>query len=113
MSHKDQLDSDIAAFFENIASQSTEDKKKTLRQLIEKYAHLSAAPCILDKNDFATVKEAAHNFWMRSAFPKKIGSNRQEICSSESNVLAIIEGTITMLNSKDCLKKIAKFDYRD
>lgn len=113
MSLKDQLEVDIHLFFENIETQDPTSRAKTLRQLIDKYAHLSTAPCILDKYDFNAVKEAAHNFYTRSAFPKKIGSNRQEICAIEANVLAIIEGTITVLNGKDCLKKIAKFDYRD
>lgn len=113
MSFKDQLETDVYAFFKNIASQTPEDQRKTLRQLIEKYAHLSSAECILNKDDFRSVKEHAHNFYMASAFPEKISGNRDVIEPHEANILSIIEGTIHLLNTKDCFKKTPKFDYRD
>jgi hypothetical protein len=113
MSLKDQLESDIYTFFDNIEKQDPEDRKKTLKALLEKYAHISTVPCVLTKTDFDVVKDIAHNFFVKSAFPKQIGPNRREVHSSEGNVLAIIEGTISMLNSNDCFKRLPRFDYRD
>ena len=113
MSIKNDLESDILAFFEQTEKQTLEGKKKSLKMLIEKYVHLTTTDCLLDKHDFEMIKDHAHRFFINSAFPKKVGSNRREISSYEANVLSVIEGTITVLNGKDCLKKIAKFDYRD
>lgn len=113
MSALDQLDSDIHAFFNEIEKMTPEGKKKSLKILIDKYAHLMSTPCILDKHDFDMIKDHAHKFFVNSAFPKKIGSNRREVSSYEANILSVIEGTISVLNSRDCLKKLAKFDYRD
>ncbi len=113
MSLKDQLEEDIAAFFENIEGQLPESKKKTLRNLIDKYAHLFSTPILLDKHDFDMIKDHAHKFIINSAFPKKIGTNRREVHPSEANILAVIEGTIIVLNGKECLRKLPKFDYRD
>lgn len=113
MSKSYDIDADIHAFFDQIDGQTPEGKRKTLKLLIDKYAHLMSTPCLLDKHDFDMVKSHAHTFFVNSAFPKKVGSNRREISSYEANVLSIIEGTIAVLNGKDCLKKLAKFDYRD
>jgi hypothetical protein len=113
MSLKQDLDADILAFFEQIEKQTDEGKRKSLKLFMEKYLHLTTTDCLLDKHDFEMVKDHAHRFYVNSAFPKKIGNNRREISSHEANVLAIIEGTIQVLNGRDCLKKIAKFDYRD
>lgn len=113
MNNNDRLDADIAEFFENIEKQLPEARKKTLKLLIDKYAHLMSTPVLLDKYDFEMIKDHAHHFFVNSAFPKKVGSNRREITSYEANVLALIEGTISVLNSKECFKKLPKFDYRD
>lgn len=113
MSVNDNLDSDIYEFFENIEKQLPEARRRTLKLLIDKYAHLNSTPALLDKYDFDMIKDAAHKFFVSSAFPKKIGSNRREISGSDTNILSIIEGTIQVLNGKDCLKKLPKFDYRD
>lgn len=113
MSIKDQLDSDIEAFFRNIDGQLYESKKKTLKMLLDKYIHLYSAPVLLDKNDFEMIKSHAHTFYLNSSFPKTVGETRREISQYEANVLSIIEGTIDLLNSKECFKKLPKFDYRD
>lgn len=112
MSIKDQLDTDIADFFRNIEGQLPEAQKKTLKLLIDKYAHLYSTPVMLDKGDFDTVRSLAHSFFINSGFPKYIGSKRREVTQYDANVLSIIEGTIGMLNSKECFKKLPKFDYR-
>jgi hypothetical protein len=112
MSIKEQLETDIGAFFRNIEKQSLEDQKKTLVVLIEKYVHLFSTPVLLDKHDFDMIKSHALMFYRDSAFPKFIGSKRQEISATEANVLSIIEGTIMRLNHQECFRKLPKFDYR-
>ena len=114
MSIKEQLESDISAFFENIEKQSEQDRKKTLRILMDKYVHLYSTPVLLDKHDFDMIKSHAHSFFVNSAFPKKVGGKyNREISGTESTALSIIEGTIMVLNGKECFKKFPKFDYRD
>ena len=113
MSINDQLEADISAFFENIEKQLPDSRKKTLKLLIDKYAHLLSTPVLLDRHDFDMIKDAGTKFYVNSAFPKKVGSKRREISSTEANVLAIVEGTISVLNGKECFRKLPKFDYRD
>lgn len=113
MSINDQLEADVAAFFDNIKGQLPESQRKTLKLLIDKYAHLYSTPVLLDKHDFDMVKSHAHRFLIDSAFPKKIGSNRREVGNYEANVLSVIEGTIMVLNGKECFKRLPRFDYRD
>jgi len=110
---KEQLDADIAMFFENIEKQLPEDRKKTLMQLMEKYMHLTSTPLLLDKYDFEMIKSHAHQFYVNSAFPKKVGTKKQEITATEANVLSIVEGTIHLLTGKEAFRKKPKFDYRD
>ena len=113
MSIKEQLEADIYAFFENIEKQTAQDKRKTLLLLFDKYLHLFSTPVLLDKHDFEMIKDHARKFLIDSAFPKKVGTNRREISPSEANILSVIEGTIAVLNSKECLRKLPKFDYKD
>ena len=112
MSIKEQLEMDICSFFENIEKQDLADRKKTLRLLIDKYAHLFSAPVVLDKYDFDMIKSYALDFYKAHTFPKFVGSKRQEIHSSEANILSVIEGTIMRLNHQECLRKLPKFDYK-
>lgn len=113
MSLKDQLESDILIFFTNIEKQLPSDKNKTLRLLIEKYIHLYTVNVLLDKEDFEKVKDYAHRFLIDSAFPKYLGNKRREVSASEAQILSVIEGTIAVLNSKECFKKLPRFDYKD
>lgn len=112
MSIQDQLEADIHAFFENIERQLPEGKRKTLRMLIDKYAHLFSTPVMLDKHDFDMVRSHAHTFFINSTFPKFVGDSRREIDQYEASMLSIIEGTITVLNNKECFKKMPRFDYK-
>ena len=113
MGIKDQLETDMNAFFVNIENQTAEDKKKTLAILMDKYIHLFSAPILLDKYDFDMIKDHAISFLKNNAPSKKIGSKRQEVRSGEMNILATIEATIMRLNYRECLRKLPKFDYRD
>jgi urate oxidase len=112
MSVREQLDSEIYSLLKNIENQTIEDQRKTIILFMDKYIHLFSAPILLDKHDFDMVKSHAHAYIMEKAFPKYLGSKRREVSGTEANVLAIIEGTIIVLNSKECFKKLPKFDYR-
>lgn len=113
MSIGDRLEADMIEFFENIEKQLPEARKKTLKLLIDKYAHLMSTPVMLDKHDYEMIRDSAQRFFINSAFPKYLGEKKRMVDSYEANVLSIIEGTITVLNSKECFKKLPKFDYRD
>jgi hypothetical protein len=112
MGTKEQLEEDVQDFLENMNKLLPDTRAKVLMTLVDKYIHLSTAPVALGKADFEMVKDHAHRFYISSSFPKFLGSAKREIDGSEANILAIIEGTITMLNSNECLKKLPKFDYR-
>lgn len=113
MSLKDQLDADVEAFFRNIDKQLPESQRKTLKLLIDKYAHLYSVPILLDRNDFDMIRSYAHNFFTQNNFPKLVGAKRREIGVYEANTLSLIEGTFMLLNNKECFKKMPKFDYKE
>lgn len=110
---EEELNSDISQFFRQIESQLPENKKETLRLLIDKYCHISSVPIVFDRYDFDMISQAAHKFFLDSDLPKVVGEKKRIIQGNDLRTLSIIEGVITYLNSKDCLKKQPKFDYKE
>ena len=110
MKLKEKLDVDIKAFFRDIEKMLPEGREKALRILIDKYCHLSSATVLFDKSDFDNIKSHATREFIDKAFPKKFRNSYREITSGESANYCLIKSTISYLYSKDCLKKLPKFD---
>lgn len=110
---KEQLDTDILRFLENIETQNYSDKIQTLKNLFDKYIHLSHAELLLDNHDLATIISNAKNIFANQTMPIHIGPNKRLVNPADLPNLCVIEATISLLNKKDCLKKVAKFDKRE
>jgi len=110
---KEELERDIQQFFQQVENQLPEGKRDTLKLLIDKYCHISSAPILFDKSDFDMIEQFAQKFFVNAHLPKVIGKNRRTIEGGDLRVLAIIEGTISYLQSQDCFKKLPKFDYKE
>jgi hypothetical protein len=108
----DNLDSDIIRFFKDIENQSDSDKIQTLRNLMDKYIHLSKADHMMDKVDFNNIIGLAKKGIVDIALPAKLGKSDIPVLETEIPNLCIIEATIGFLNKNGCLKKLPKFDYR-
>lgn len=113
VSLKQDLEHDIAQFLREMEKMLPEDQKKHLFMLVEKYCHITTSTMLLDKYDLDMIKSAAHSIWLDKPARAYLGKNRREVTSGDINVLRIVEGTIAHLNSKDCLKKLPKFDYKE
>ena len=112
MSVKDTLDSDIINFFEHIDNQNVNDRRQTLRQLMDKYIHLTKAELLMDKHDLEVIISNAKTLMAQSAFPVSLGNSKRRVHENEQVALCLIESTVSHLNKKDCLKRLPKFDYR-
>lgn len=113
MKLEEELERDIQQFFQQVENQLPEGKRETLKLLIDKYCHISSTPTLFNKSDFDMIKQFAQRFFVDAHFPKMVGENRRTIEGGDLRVLAIIEGTISYLQSQDCLKKLPKFDYKE
>ena len=113
MKRKQNLESDILNFFEDIENQSQSDKIITLRLLLDKYVHLSKSDYMMDKIDFNEIVGNAKRLIVEKTLPVKIGKNESTISEGEIANLCVIEATVMSLNKKGCLKKLAKFDYKE
>lgn len=112
---KEQLEADIIRFFENIENQSQNDKRKTLRDLMDKYIHLSSSDYLMDSYDLNSIIGAAKNKMATEKVTRflKSGMMVRKISQGEISNLLVIESTISHLNKIGCLKKLPKFDYKE
>ena len=115
MGINDNLRQDIIDFFDNIEGMESNDQVKTLENLINKYAHLNSTTLLLDHRDLQRIigmsKELMSNSNLKKSFRTSTGNRIVQY--EEARILQIICATISFLNSKDCLKKIPKFNYKE
>jgi len=109
---EEQIDSDIHRFFENIENQSESDKIKTLRFLLQKYAHLSKAEFLMNHYDFLSIQNSAKTKFSNDTFPIFLGEKRYKVTEGQLSTLSIIEATIGHLSKNQCFNRLPKFDKR-
>lgn len=109
----EQIDQDISQFFRDIENMLLEDQKKTLKNLLDKYCHLSTASVKWDRNHFDIIKGYAMKSFNNQAFPKKFNNSYAEFSTQEAPNVCLIEATIDHLNAQDCLKKLPKFNIKE
>lgn len=113
MRMEDAIDSDIRQYLAQFDNLLPEDKHKLLKNLLDKYIHLSTTTFLMDKFDYNVIVSQSKHLYSNETFREYIGANKRRIYSSERANFCIIESTISYLASKDCLKRLPKFDYRD
>lgn len=111
---KEQVEVDIRRFFEQIESQHFNDQIQTLRNLLDKYLHLSTSDHMMDYYDFNSIVGAAKNKFASESFDKHLqaGLTKRKIMPAEIPNILLIEATVAHLNKIECLKKLPKFDYK-
>lgn len=111
---KEQLEFDIHRFFEQIDSQNFNDQKQTLRLLFDKYLHITKADHMMDMHDLREIIGHAGTKMANESVTRNLNSGNEKIKISQNDMIKvlIIEATVGHLNKKDCLKKVAKFDYK-
>lgn len=110
---KDQLESDIKRFFEQIEKQNHNDQLQTLRNLLDKYIHLSSCDFVMDYHDLSSIVSHAKGVFTNKNFPVFLGKKKRRVYESEQANLCMVEATVSYLNKNDCLKKLPKFDYKE
>jgi hypothetical protein len=110
---KEQLEVDILRFLENIENQNTTDKIQTLRDLFDKYIHLSKSDYMMDAHDLTVIINDAKNRFVTQTMPVHLGATKRLVGAVDLPNLCLIEATVGHLNKKDCLKKMPRFDKRE
>ena len=113
MNIKEQLEVDIATFLEQIKTQHRNDQLITMRNLLNKYIHLSTSDYMMDGHDLRSIIGIAKSSFASNTFPVYLGAHKKVVNQVDLPNLCVIEATISHLKKKDCLKKIAKFDYKE
>jgi len=113
MGVKDEIDTDIINFFKQIENQNTNDKQKTLKNLIDKYAHISQSDYMMDWYDLQSIVNCAKTLFSNKSFPMFLGDKRKRVNQNEQANLCVIEETVRHLNHKECFKKLPRFDFRE
>ena len=113
MSIEEDLKIDIINFFSHIENQSPNDKRETLKILMDKYIHLSKATYLMDHYDLQAIIERAKSVFSKKTFPCYLGYKSYRVYENDQSNLCVIEAVITHLNSKECLSKIPKFNYKE
>lgn len=110
---KKQLEVDVLRFFEQIDTQNSNDKVKTLRNLLDKYLHLNTSDYMMDDHDLRSIVSDAKARFARDNMPIFLGDHKRKVAPGDIPNLCVVEATIAHLNGKDCLKKLPKFDKRE
>lgn len=110
---KEELEVDIKRFFEQIEKQNHNDRVETLRNLFNKYLHLSTSDYMMDYIDLNNIISHAKNSFSTKTFPVFLGDKKRKVDESYQANLCVIESAIAYLNDKECLKRIPKFDYKE
>lgn len=112
MTTKDTLDFDVENFFKEIENQNANDQRQTLRNLMDKYIHLTQSEYLMDSSDLLRIITLSKTIFANKTMPIYLGEKNKRVSDGDQANLCIIEATIAFLNSKECLKKIAKFDIK-
>ena len=110
---KGQIEIEINEAITNMETQTTNDKRETLRNIIDKYVHLSTAEHLLDDHDLREIISGAKTLFANKSMPTCMGDSIRKTAPADEANVCVIEATISALNKRDCLKKLPKFDYRD
>ena len=110
---KEQVDTDIRRFMDNIENQNHSDRIETLKNMFDKYLHLNTCDYLMDYYDLNIIIGSAKGKYSRDTMPVYLGEKKRKVGQHELGNMAIVEATITHLNRNGCLKKIPKFDKRE
>lgn len=110
---KQQLEVDIERFFDNIENQNHSDKKRTLKDLFDKYLHLTTSEYVMDSFDLNDIVSHAKTLISNERVPIHLGFRRKKVDEDNLKHLCVVEATVMHLNSKGCLKRVATFDKRE
>jgi hypothetical protein len=109
---KKQLEVDMARFLDNIETQNRNDRLETLRNLMDKYLHLTTCEHVMDHHDLINIISNAKGSFANNTFPIYLGDKKIQVSPSDLSNLCVIESTVSYLNNKECLKKMPKFNKK-
>ena len=109
---KSQVDSDVINFFKQIEHQNDNDRMETLRNLLNKYIHLSRCSYMMGMPELNEIISRSAEKMAQLTFPIHLGPNKSQVLQEHQHVFAIAESTVDFLHNRECLKKNPIFDKR-
>jgi hypothetical protein len=106
---KQDIDLDIGLFLDKYGELTNEDRRALLRVLFQKHILLNQSELVLSKYDFDTIKSSAAGIYSRELMPP-VKISKKEISTHDVSSLALMEAMISVLNGKNALKRVVKFE---
>lgn len=110
---------DALNFINNLDKMPHRERVAKLIELLQEHADMGTKDVVLDHSDLLSIVGEANKLWVNSSTPmeisktaKDMGHNYVTLNYSEYNQLCLIKGTISVLNGKECFKKIPKFNEK-
>jgi len=103
------IEDEIKQMLQQIESQEDFDKIQTVKNLLDKYIHLSKSDFLIDFHDFNYIISHSKLMAGNDTFPIYLEPNGREINNNLIPAYCIINSTIGFLNSKECLRKLPRF----
>ena len=109
---KDEIEQDALSFFDKIEGLAHRDKIEILRLMLQKYALLSQADCMLDRGDLLSISSKAKSNMAQDQATVHLGEKCRKLNFEEVRMMNITNAVIAVLNGKECFKRMPKFDKR-
>lgn len=109
---EDEIEQDALVFFDKIEGLSYRDKVSMLKLILSKYALLSVSDCMLGRSDLLKISSMAKGNMAKDQATVHLGEKRTKLNFEEVRMMNITNAVISVLNGKDCFKRLPKFDKR-
>lgn len=120
MSDQDtKIRQDALNFINNLDKMPHRERVAKLIELLREHADMGTKDVILDYSDLLSIVGEANKLWVNSSTPmeiskssKDLGHNYVVLNYNEYNQLCLIKSAISVLNKKECFKKIPRFNEK-
>jgi len=109
---KNEIEQDALTFFDKIEGLAYRDKVEMLKLILQKYALLTKSDCMLGKSDLFHISSMAKKNMAQEQAVVHLGEKCHKLNFEEIRMFHITNAVISVLNTKECFKRLPKFDER-
>ena len=103
--------SDVRKALEEMEGQNHRDKIETLSLLIKKYAHFGSCELLIGEEELNETISGAISLVANRTFPVFLGFKKVKVRQEDQVKLCLLESFVSVLNKRNCLKKVPRFNY--
>lgn len=105
--------SDVNMVLKEMENQNHKDRAETLTLLLKKYMHNNSCELLIGEAELNETIMNASSILIRKSFPIFLGSKKSRVRQDDQAKLCLLESFISVLNKKNCFKRLPKFDYQE